>query len=593
MLCVLVMTVLVSFVKSKSPSFKDNAADFIQAGFKITTRRGEEKKDYTKLEIEAQPLLMVHDSSSIDKNRVTIEVKTGDQSWEVIDTPPNMRGGVYKWTKSNIVPCVNNNVRIWVHGHDGTPISFDYPNMVNAASFDEIFASGYQPHKPENVGIGKFLGGRLDVTWTPVKCAVSYDVTYQKVMGGKAMSKQVEASHGNSISIIDGLDTCSEYEIRVTAVIGDEYSEENIVTFSTPPETNAVERLEPMMHATHNSLVSRWRGFEKLSCISEYVVSVCKQGAKCSESQKVERDDSLQFIEFKSEVNLEECSEYTLNIKPVHSEVDMEEKEFKFRTKSNSNENVGSMLFPVQAEVDDEHMVTVSWNQVKCANHYEVFQKIDEPEEEWERVGTTEENFFKKKGVPCTEYKYGVKVTIDDEESDIVDLDQSIKISPALTISDHTALVIEEKANGSMTFIINNSDENHHCKVEKYHIKYHTEEVYIDPLTLKDGKITISVLKESTEIQGRIKFYGFDLWTHWISSDSPLREKQTGGTIGFLLPVIIGSVIAVLVLIILIFLVLRNKKSQVKYDTEKAKGTTEESKKLNKQMDEIINSEKS
>ena len=110
-------------------------------------------------------------------------------------------------------------------------------------------------------------------------------------------------------------------------------------------------------------------------------------------------------------------------------------------------------------------MVTVSWNQVKCANHYEVFQKIDEPEEEWERVGTTEENFFKKKGVPCTEYKYGVKVTIDDEESDIVDLDQSIKISPALTISDHTALVIEEKANGSMTFIINNSDENHHCKV--------------------------------------------------------------------------------------------------------------------------------
>ena len=72
-----------------------------------------------------------------------------------------------------------------------------------------------------------------------------------------------------------------------------------------------------------------------------------------------------------------------------------------------------------------------------------------------------------------------------------------------------------------------------------------------------------------------------------------LREKQTGGTIGFLLPVIIGSVIAVLVLIILIFLVLRNKKSQVKYDTEKAKGTTEESKKLNKQMDEIINSEKS
>ena len=58
--------------------------------------------------------------------------------------------------------------------------------------------------------------------------------------------------------------------------------------------------------------------------------------------------------------------------------------------------------------------------------------------------------------------------------------------------------------------------------MEKYHIKYHTEEVYIDPITLKDGKITVSVPKESTEIQGRIKFYGFDLWTNWISSDSPV-----------------------------------------------------------------------
>ena len=155
MLCVCVMPVLPSIVQGTSPSFKDNAADFIQAGFKITTRRGEEKKDYTKLEIEAQPLLMVHDSSSIDKNRVTIEVKSGDQSWEAIDTPPSMRGGVYKWTRSNIVPCFNHNVRIWVNGHDGTPISFDFPENINADSFDEISASGYQPHKPENVEIRK------------------------------------------------------------------------------------------------------------------------------------------------------------------------------------------------------------------------------------------------------------------------------------------------------------------------------------------------------------------------------------------------------------------------------------------------------
>ena len=139
MLCVFVMTILVTFVQSTSPSFKDTASDFIQAGFKITTRRGEEKKDYTKLEIEAQPLLMVHDSSSIDKNRVTIEVKSGDQSWEAIDTPPSMRGGVYKWTKSNSVPCVNHYVRLWVHGQNGTPISLDFHEIIYSI-FEKFFA---------------------------------------------------------------------------------------------------------------------------------------------------------------------------------------------------------------------------------------------------------------------------------------------------------------------------------------------------------------------------------------------------------------------------------------------------------------------
>jgi len=62
---------------SASPSFKDNAAEFINAGFKKTIRRGVEKEDFTKIEIEARPLLMVHDVSSINKNRVTIEIKSG------------------------------------------------------------------------------------------------------------------------------------------------------------------------------------------------------------------------------------------------------------------------------------------------------------------------------------------------------------------------------------------------------------------------------------------------------------------------------------------------------------------------------------
>ena len=68
-----------------------------------------------------------------------------------------------------------------------------------------------------------------------------------------------------------------------------------------------------------------------------------------------------------------------------------------------------------------------------------------------------------------------------------------------------------------------------------------------------------------------------------------MKEKQTGEEIGFLLPIIIGSVVSIAAVALIIFLVVRNKKSPIKYDTEKAEGNTIESKKLNDQMEEKIN----
>ena len=64
-----------------------------------------------------------------------------------------------------------------------------------------------------------------------------------------------------------------------------------------------------------------------------------------------------------------------------------------------------------------------------------------------------------------------------------------------------------------------------------------------------------------------------------------MKEKQTGEEIGFLLPIIIGSVVALAVVVLIIFLVVRKKKSQLKYDAEKAEGNTDESKKFNDQME--------
>ena len=67
-----------------------------------------------------------------------------------------------------------------------------------------------------------------------------------------------------------------------------------------------------------------------------------------------------------------------------------------------------------------------------------------------------------------------------------------------------------------------------------------------------------------------------------------MKEKQTGEEVGFFLPIIIGSVIALVVVSLVIFLIVRSKKSQMKYDAEKAEGNTDESKKLNEQLEEKI-----
>ena len=40
-----------------------------------------------------------------------------------------------------------------------------------------------------------------------------------------------------------------------------------------------------------------------------------------------------------------------------------------------------------------------------------------------------------------------------------------ITIPPRVGISEHPAMVIQEKTNGSVTFVIKSNDKNHMCKV--------------------------------------------------------------------------------------------------------------------------------
>ena len=59
------------------------------------------------------------------------------------------------------------------------------------------------------------------------------------------------------------------------------------------------------------------------------------------------------------------------------------------------------------------------------------------------------------------------------------------------------------------------------------------------------------------------------------------RQEAFGEEIEeLLLPILIGSAMAVSILGLITFLIVTKKKSQIKYDTEKAQGCIEESQKL-------------
>merc|ERR1719266_428480 len=238
----------------------------------------------------------------------------------------------------------------------------------------------------------------------------------------ESFSQQVE---GSSVSL-DGLDSCSEYEVRVTAVTGQEYSEEATTIVSTAPGYYAAEKLEPEISSTTNSLTATWKAFEKLSCVKKYLVAICEEGSACPEGTEVVRNDAMSEMTFASETNLEQCTDYTLHITPIFNGKALDEKIVAFRTLSQPVEDVARLLTSVEAEAGEEQMITVRWNAIQRASQYEVFQKINTIDGAWEKIGTSKENVFESKGAPCMEYKYGVKVTIDDQVSEVVEFNEAI-----------------------------------------------------------------------------------------------------------------------------------------------------------------------
>ena len=688
--------------------FNSDAADFISVDYKSVVRMGVSMSDYSKLVITAKPLLMVSGGDRVDKTRVSIETRAGGGQWLAVATQPSVRGGVYVWVVG-VAPCTTHQVRLWLHGKDRTQASYLYPTVVGVVSSEELGSAGYRPPQPRGVSVVE-REGRVELRWLPALCADLYDITYTQVTAGQPYSAQALATDRPAVTLMQGIQSCSEYEFKIAAVTGAEFSEDTTGTFITQPEVMAAAVLEPELVPTTAGITVRWAGYEKLSCIQSYTLTICKEGNDCPEKRTIERDDSLEFLEFVSTHPLAPCSDYTLHLAPVFPGLAMQEKVLSFRTLALPLATaLGTTVTRGRAEVGQDLVVRVEWDSVQCATHYTLYQREDTPGGEWERVCVTSKTYAEHIVRPCTQYSYGLRVTVGEEESHLIELagpvisqlDTAVPYSPhsleisetpggavvswehskcvesyrlrachragdqcyeeQVTISDsntisHTItslhpctdytlhifpstsagefsaasalfsttspaphppadidvvitrathgvllswsgvacatgynihqklqhsgtvtqwrhdntgqlavtlespepcvtysysistlidseesdptswldvpvpprfdqaeqLIIQTRANGSLTFSIENIDKNQKCEVEKYSVKYEGVEEYIDPDDTHEGEITVKVDSENAKIEARIKYKGFEEWSHWISSEIPV-----------------------------------------------------------------------
>merc|ERR1712156_1398972 len=183
---------------------------------------------------------------------------------------------------------------------------------------------------------------------------------------------------------------------------------------------------------------------------------------------------------------------------------------------------------------------------------------------------------------PCVTYSYGVSAIMDGKESEPTALHE-VHVPPRT--SEPPVMFIEERNNGSVTFVINHGDTNHHCEVLQYEVRQGQGEQMFDATALEEGKITVEVAEEEFNIEARLHYKDFDAWSPWVSSDSP-RQEALGSEMDFLLVIMVGA--CALPIILIVTVVLRQRKTQRKYDTEKAEGNTDESKRLNEQSEEKV-----
>jgi len=357
--------------------------------------------------------------------------------------------------------------------------------------------------------------------------------------------------------------------------------ESDIVEFKEAIMTN-IDQSVPYVAA--NLVISPGSDGASLSwdhgkCIQGYTIKVCHmmetKDRKCYEEAVPILESHTNKITHTVR-NLQSCSHYNLQILPMTEGTKLTAETRSFMTGSPPASPPQEVTVTLNG---DTNKVDISWSKVECAHGYRIHQKLENSDTEikWDSDGLS---VSLESPEPCVTYSYGVSAIVGEQESVTTQL-QQVHVPPRQGgNTQHPVLVIQEKVNGSVTFIIDTADINRRCKVGQYQVRSNSVDKMFDSGSLEGGRMTVEVPGEDTgPIQVRIHYTDFAIWSPWVSSASP-RQEAFSMSGSMMVPLVSGCCICLALLSLISVLIVRRKKSQLKYDQEKAEGNTEESRKL-------------
>eukprot|EP00092_Neocalanus_flemingeri_P009275 GFUD01009981.1.p1 GENE.GFUD01009981.1~~GFUD01009981.1.p1 ORF type:complete len:393 (+),score=100.14 GFUD01009981.1:275-1453(+) len=200
------------------PGLGKNGAEFMEVGFS----QGRTGTRFTEIAVTVRPREMFEDGEDVDIEDLSLEVKAGDGCWTKVEESPVRRGKEKMMWRVKIVPCKEHLVRIGIK-RDGCVEYFQYPEAVGPASTEQIANSHFRPRMPENISITQLGGDSVTVSWSPSECAESYELQY----GNMTVSTELE------VVPISGLENCTDYTLKIVALVGEKFSDEGEIDFST------------------------------------------------------------------------------------------------------------------------------------------------------------------------------------------------------------------------------------------------------------------------------------------------------------------------------------------------------------------------